>query len=271
VRAATLLGYLELDGDTVALTGAGRDLAHNRGFFTWGVGGYSTVLRNMADLARGDKVFGREVTRDGDRIAAGSGITGRAMMLPVEAEVLAGLEFSSVADLGCGDGTRLIRLCGADDARRGLGIDVDRGACELAVKQLAEAGLAGRAEIVCEDVIEHIGRHAFPGVELVTSFLMMHDLFEAMGDPGKVMRLLREVFPDARRFLIGDTVSQEWDRPMDALPIFSLEFELVHAFMDTPIMSRGDYEEAFKAADLRIERSEPLGVPSTRLWLLAAN
>ena len=50
--------------------------------------------------------------------------------------------------------------------------------------------------------------------------------------------------------------------------MFSVGFELVHAFMDTPIMSRETYENAFAEAGLTVERREPFGAPSTWLWLL---
>jgi hypothetical protein len=60
-----------------------------------------------------------------------------------------------------------------------------------------------------------------------------------------------------------------WHQNTGPLPIFSLQFELVHAFMNVPIRPRELYEDAFAEAGLRIERCEPLGVPSTWLYLLS--
>ncbi|MFD7665839.1 histidinol-phosphate transaminase [Streptomyces sp. NPDC059788] len=272
LRTTALLGYTEITDDAahrVSLTAAGRDLVRHKGFFTWGVGGYNDLLRGMPALALGSSVFEGDIDRDGKMVAVGSGEVGREMMLPLEAELLASVPFERVADLGCGDATRLLRLCGQDAGRRGTGIEINEAACAQAAKRVGEAGLADRIEIVHGDVLNFADR-VFPGVDLVASFLMMHDLFEATGDPVGVMRTLRRVFPDAERFLIGDTVAQEWPELRAPLPVFSVGFELVHAFMDTPIMNRATYEDAFAGAGLKIARREPLGAPSTWLWLLTA-
>ncbi|MEV6424323.1 histidinol-phosphate transaminase [Streptomyces sp. NPDC051662] len=271
LRVTALLGYVELrpgDTPTVTLTSSGRDLVRLRGFFTWGVGGYRDVLGGLSGLALGTSVFEGDIDRDGAMVAVGSGEVGRELMLPVEEEVLTTVDFGTVADLGCGDATRLLRLCGGNVARRGTGIEINKAACGQASERVAEAGLADRIEIVHGDILGFTDR-TFPGIDLVSSFLMMHDLFDATGDPVGVMRTLRRVFPDAKRFLIADTVAQEWEAHQGPLPVFSVGFELVHAFMDTPIMNRTTYENAFAGAGLRVERREPLGAPSTWLWLLS--
>jgi hypothetical protein len=46
---------------------------------------------------------------------------------------------------------------------------------------------------------------------------------------------LQLAFPDARHFLLADTNAQPWHQNTGPLPIFSLQFELVHAFMNVPI------------------------------------
>jgi hypothetical protein len=60
-----------------------------------------------------------------------------------------------------------------------------------------------------------------------------------------------------------------WAHNAGPLPMFSVGFELVHAFMETSVLSRTTYEDAFAGAGLKIERREPLGAPSTWLWLLS--
>ncbi len=267
VRVAALLGYVELRSGTVALTVAGRDLVAQRGFFTWAVGGHSGLLRRLADVATGVARFGRDIGRDGEKVAEGSGLVGRTLTRPIEQQVLDGIEFESVADLGCGDGSRLIRMC-RDGSRRGIGVEADEQACELATKSVAEAGLSDRITIVRDDA-RRLGDRRFPGVDLVTCFLMLHDLFAATDDPTGAVRKLREVFPDARRFLIADTAAVDWAGHEGPLPAFSLGFELLHAYMETSIVSAETYLHAFAGAGLRVERREQFGSPSTSLYLLA--
>ncbi|MFC7589494.1 methyltransferase domain-containing protein [Nonomuraea antimicrobica] len=185
---------------------------------------------------------------------------------PIEQKVLDGIAFESVADLGCGDGSRLIRMC-RDGSRRGLGVEADERACEAATKSVAEAGLSDRVTIVRDDARRWDGRR-FPGVDLVTCFLMLHDLFAAVEEPADAVRKLIEVFPDARRFLIADTAAVNWAGHEGPLPAFSLGFELLHAYMETPIVGADTYLNAFAGAGLRVERREQFGSPSTWLYLL---
>lgn len=263
LRSAALLGHLELRDDVATLTAAGRDVAQHRGYFTWAVGGYGEMMRELPALtAHRD---GARFRRDEAYVASGSAECGRAMISPMESEVLAGLDYASVADLGCGDGSRLIGLCG--DERRGLGIDISEAACALAAKRVAEAGLGDHIEIACQNIFEGEDRAVFPGIDLVSSFLMMHDLFAAM--PGvEVVHALRAAFPDARYFLLADTNAQPWAAHEGPLPPFSLAFELAHSFMRVPVQPKELYEEAFRAGGLIIERRVKLGVPSSWLYLL---
>ncbi|WP_442978122.1 SAM-dependent methyltransferase [Saccharothrix sp. 6-C] len=113
-------------------------------------------------------------------------------MRPIEDAVPAGIDFTSVADLGCGDATRLIRLCGRDESLRGIGIDISAAACDLAAGKVADAGLADRVEIVRTDVLDRVDHRVFPGVDLVASFLI------AVRFPGR-RRLVRAAQEAARR------------------------------------------------------------------------
>jgi hypothetical protein len=173
-----------------------------------------------------------------------------------------------VADIGCGDGSRLIRLCQGEQPRRGLGLEISEPACALAAKRVADAGLADHIEITRQNVFAADNRPVFPGIELVSSFLMLHDLFHANPDGAEVIRSLRASFPDVKYFLFADTAAQPWQRHEGPLPPFSLGFELMHAFMDIPIVPKQVYERAFVAGGLTIERSAPFGAPSTWIYLL---
>ncbi len=266
--SAAVLGHVEICGETVSLTPASHDLVKNRGFFTAAVGGYSEVLREMPALTTGRKQWGKDVHRNEAMVAAAAADVGRTLMTSVEDTVLNKLRYGSVADLGCGDGSRLIRLCQGEQPRQGIGIDISEAACNLAANRVADAGLTDHIKIVCQDIFRVGNRAVFPGIDLVSSFLMLHDLFSVYQDGVEVLRALRFAFPDARYFLLADTTAYPWHRNTGPLPMFSLLFELVHAFMNVPIHFKEVYEDAFIKAGLRIERCEPLGAPSTWLYLL---
>ncbi|HUC57506.1 MAG TPA: aminotransferase class I/II-fold pyridoxal phosphate-dependent enzyme [Streptosporangiaceae bacterium] len=265
---AARLGHIEIREGTVLLSRAGRELVLSRGFFTWAVGGYGALLRALPEITTGKVAWGRDVRRDEEKVASGSAQVGAELMISVETRVLAGLDFASVADIGCGDGSRLVRLCGGEPRRRGLGLDISLAACGMATGRVAAADLASLVSIRCENIFAPGNTAVFKGFDLVSSFLMLHDLFALYGDGKLVMSALRTAFPDARYFLLADTNAYPWAEHEGPLPIFSLEFELVHAFMGVKILPKETYEQAFSDSDLEIERCEPLGVPSTWLYLL---
>ena len=269
LRTMALLGYVELRGQTAAITEAGRSLTSQMGLFVWGVGGYGPLLRNLSGLATGRLTYGTDVRRDEVLIATGAGEADRSLMQPIEAKALSGIDFGVMADIGCGDATRLIRLCGDNPDRRGVGIEISAPACELATERIRAAGLADRVEVICENVLDSMSTRTFPGVDLVASFLMLHDLFAGDEDHAAVIRRLLAAFPDARHFLFADTAAQSWEEHSDQPPIFNLEFELVHAAMGVPLRTKETYLRAFTDAGLRLERCEPFGVPSTWLFLLS--
>ncbi len=268
MEVAARFGYVEIGDDVARLSRSGRELVLSRGFFTWAVGGYGALLRALPGLATGKLAWGRDVRRDEEKVASGSAQVGAELMTSVETRVLAGLEFTSVADIGCGDGSRLVRLCGGEPRRRGLGLDISLAACGMATGRVAGAGLADLVAIRRENIFEPGNKVVFRGFDLVSSFLMLHDLFTLYGDGRLVVRALRSAFPDARYFLLADTSAYPWAWHEGPLPIFSLEFELVHAFMGVKILPRETYEQAFRESGLEIARCEPLGVPSTWLYLL---
>ncbi len=272
---AVRFGHVEIMGavggaaeETARLSKAGHELVLSRGFFTWAVGGYGALLRALPGLTTGKVAWGRDVRRDEEKVASGSAQVGLELMAPVETRVLSGLDFTSVADIGCGDGSRLVRLCGGESRRRGLGLDISGAACDMATRRVAAAGLANLVSIRRENIFEPGNRAVFTGFDLVSSFLMLHDLFALYGDGQLVISALRTAFPDARYFLLADTNAYPWAEHEGPLPIFSLKFELVHAFMGVKILPRETYEQAFRAGGLEVERCEPLGVPSTWLYLL---
>lgn len=269
LRVMALLGYVRLRDATAAITDAGRALVEQSGLFVWGVGGYGSLLANLHGLATRELTYGQEVRRDEGMVAIGAGEADRSLMQKAEAEILAGIDFGTMADIGCGDATRLIRLCTADEQRRGIGIDISRAACELATDRVRAAGLADRVEIVHENVLDTLSTRTFPGVDLVTGFLMLHDLFATNKDHAAVLRSLRVAFPDARSFLFADTALQDWDHHSGPLPIFNLEFELVHAVMGVPLRTKETYMRAFADAGFQLERCVPFGVPATWAFLLS--
>nr|WP_296067763.1 class I SAM-dependent methyltransferase [uncultured Actinoplanes sp.] len=271
VRAAEAYGYLTATGGWIRLTPAGREMAAMRGYFTWSVGGYRDVFAGAAELAAGRSRFGHEITRDEAMVALGSGQNDRSFMAPTLDDVLAGIDFGTIADLGSGVCARVSRVVAGRPGTRGVGLDISAPATELAERTIGDAGLTGRVRAVRADVLDVLDRGTsaeLAEVDTVMSFFLMHDL---LADPGRrpsVLPRLREAFPAATTFVLADTMVRPVTAQTRTVPVFSVGYELAHALMGIPLHSRETYEGLFAAAGLRTARVLPFGTPHSWLYVL---
>ncbi len=266
IRTVALVGLVEIKDGFIHLTRAGRDTIKNMGYFTWGVGGYGRFLQEISEKSSG---FTAPVVcrQNGQLIAKGAGRVGKTQMLPIEQEMVRGISFNRVADVGCGDGSRLIRLLEQNQQATAVGIDINSEAVLFARREVEAAGFEKRIKIHQADILASLGAPEFKGVDLVCCFLMMHDLFAASKDHVAAVHALRTAFPDATDFLIADTVRQEWDAG-EKLPIFSLQFELVHALSNVPLHSLDQYIRSFEQGGMAVHKVTSFGAPSTWLFHL---
>jgi phenylpyruvate C(3)-methyltransferase len=276
VRAAAGCGWLRLqdDGGTALLTTAGQEMIRMRGYFTWGVGGYAEVFAQAHRIVSGEAEFGTGVLRDEAMVALGSGQNDRSFMAGTLDEVLADVDFSTLADLGSGISARVSRVVGNRPGTRGLGLDISGPATELGHRTIAEAGLSGRVEAIRTDVLDVCHRAAhrdkLAEVDTVMSFFLLHDLLADPATRPHTFTRLREAFPSARTFVFADTMLRPDAEGAQTLPVFSLGYELAHALMGVPLHTKETYEELFAAAGLVPRRTVPFGTPHSWLYVLEA-
>ncbi|MFD9322969.1 methyltransferase [Streptomyces sp. NPDC060053] len=276
LRAAAVCGWLRLDdgGDTAVLTDAGRETLHMRGYFTWAVGGYSDVFSGAARLATGEATFGDTLLRDEAMVALGSGQNDRSFMSTTLDDVLDGIDFRTLADLGSGISARVSRVVGARPGTRGLGLDISGPATELGHRTIAEAGLQDRVRAIRADVLDvchrEAHRDAIAEVDTVMSFFLLHDLLADPATRPHLFTRLREAFPAARTFVLADTMLRPEAEGSATLPVFSLGYELAHALMGVPLHTKETYEDLFAAAGLHPVRTVPFGTPHSWLYVLEA-
>jgi SAM-dependent methyltransferase len=261
LSAARRLGWIHTTAGTARLSPAGLEILKHIGYFTWAVGGYGETFRHAA---RGGS------HRDEAEVAVGSAQVGRVFMRDQVRQALAGIPYGSVADLGCGDASRLVELCRESDQRRALGIDISPDVIALARDVTNRAGLAKRIELVQADVLDLLNQdlniQQAGHIDLVCCFLMLHHLISSAGAE-VVMQKLRVAFPSSRWFVIADTVASSTD---EDLPIFTLGYELAHALMSVSLAPLDEYRRAFASAGLAIVKELPFGAPNTYLFLLSS-
>ncbi|HEX6247483.1 MAG TPA: class I SAM-dependent methyltransferase [Nocardioidaceae bacterium] len=120
--------------------------ASYEGFSDYHTGLYGDIERQLlGGPAR------RDVVEKGETIARLS----KAMdpfVLDVLREEVARRAPQRVLDVGCGSGSHLVHMLRVSPTATGVGVDADPAAARLARRTVAEAGLAGRAEIVEGDI-----------------------------------------------------------------------------------------------------------------------
>lgn len=232
------------------------------------VGGYGGVLAQMGPLIRRDVRFEdiKGQARNGGLVALGTDLASRrpggnyALALDRAAAGPADV----VMDLGCGSAKFLTQLIQRTGAKRGIGVEVDAKACELARATLADAGLADRCEVLHADIRDVLERH--PDVvdrcDVVTGLFVVHEFFRAGFDSAvaefqAMRRLLR---PGGGRLVLVDKVTD----PVEAGQAHStmLDFKLFHDFTDQRLYARDEWARLFAAAGLRATYEKEVIAPN---------
>jgi len=215
-------------GPNRAQRGPGFDQAfRTRGFFYWLTRGCGELFTDLTALVADAD---RQMRRDSRAISLACRSIARNFFDPPLRDLLDGIDFSTVADLGAGSGDRIIMLAEQRPAIRAIGVDIARGALGVAREAVQEAELQQRITLIQDDVLNMSPRPEYTDVDLVTCFLMGHD-FWPRDNCVKTLQQLRENFPNLRHLILGDTCRSVGVEGPD-LPMFTIGFETVHAVMD---------------------------------------
>lgn len=217
-----------------------------RGYFYWLVRGCGSLFSIAPEVTLSSRRVGQFYQRDMRAVAIGSRLIGDTEVEPLFDTILDGLDFGTVADLGCGSGQRLVRLAGAKPHLRCIGVDIDKSAVDMARELLARAQVASRVDIVEGDALHLKPSSEFAKVDVVMCVFMGHD-FWPFDRCVTGLRQLRAAFPRASRLLLCDVVRAP-RTPGAEMTIFTLGFELIHALMGVYIPTREEWLNAFHAS-----------------------
>lgn len=251
-------GVVIREGDAVVAGPLFGEVFRAKAFFHWLTIGCGELFANMPRLVRTAERTGEFFRRDAAAIGFACRDINRQAFDPVFAEALADLDFpvTKVADLGCGSGGRLVQLARRFPGVRGVGVDIAPAVLRVA----AENARGLPFEFVEADVRALRPEPRFAGVELLTCFMMGHDFWPRERCVA-TLRMLREAFPDVRRFLLGDTARLE-GVPDREKPVFTLGFETAHDLMGVDLPTLSQWESVFADSGWRLLRARPVEVPA---------
>lgn len=247
-------------GPNVARRGPGFDEAfRTKGFFYWLTRGCGELFTDLTTLVRTDERAERQMRRDAGAISVACRSIARNFFDPPLRDLLDGIDFTTVADLGCGSGDRIIMLA-EQRPSRAIGVDIALGALDVAREAIREAKLEERITLIQDDVLNMPPRPEYADVDLVTCFLMGHD-FWPRDNCVKTLQQLREIFPNLRSLILGDTCRSVGVEGPD-LPMFTVGFETVHALMDQYLPTLDEWYSVIDASGWRLADQRLIDLPA---------
>ncbi len=254
-RALASVGVVRRRGPVVTTAGSFDEVYQYKSFFHWLSRGSAELFRQMPSVLVSENRTGQFYQRDAAAIAYACKEIDQLCYAPAFWDAVGRLDFdvSQVADLGCGSGGRVLDVLARYPRARGVGVDIARPALDAARAASSAAGLSDRVTFIEADVLDLRERPEFAGVELITCFMMGHD-FWPRENCVTALRRLRQVFPSARRFLLGDA-TRTAEVPDSDLPVFRLGFELGHDLMGVFLPTVADWEPVFGEAGWKLVRT----------------
>lgn len=245
-----------------------KDCYADKGYFMWLIRGYGHLLHNLATIVEEGRCTPDGIGRDGKYIALSGRDYGGHYVDPHFTKVMNAEPFTVAADLGCGSAERLMGLARARPDFRGVGVEVNKGAVDLARRSIRQAGLEDRVQVVHCDVKNLVFQPEFEDVEVLFCFFMGHDLWPRPNCL-KAFRSIRAAFPSLKRFLFSDTYRSDLPVPGDT-PIFTLGFEFTHDLMGQFIPNIEEWEDLFTEAGWRCEGRHDLSIAYSAIFDLRA-
>lgn len=258
--------FAALDESVVTKGQAFDDVRLHQGYFLWLVRGYGEMLSRVGELASTAERRRAATMRDGRAIAEAGRDYGSKFVDGFAADLIGQLDFTVLADLGCGSANRIIGLAQTYPQRRFVGVEVNAAAVEVARGSVRAAGLQERVEIIHDDISELRDDARYGDVDAVISFFLGHDLWPR-ANCLKTLETIRARMPRTRNFLLGDTyraVLCEATRP----PIFTLGFELTHAVMRQEIPTAEQWTELFADSVWQLRRRQSLDIAFSDIFHL---
>jgi SAM-dependent methyltransferase len=246
-----------------ALTELGRAVVKDKGYLVWLQGGYGHVLAGLGDFITGARRYGADVERAGRWVAEGSALIGRDDVAPHAADVLSGIDFHHVVDLGCGNARFLIGAAQRFGVT-GVGVDLSPEACEDAAKMIGDAGLTGKVVVRCGDAGDLDAIPELAEADLAVAHFLLHEIFEHGREAlvGYLTKLGRSM-PAGAHMLVAEV------QPASGAPDerWRPEFTLLHAIMRQELLDADGWHEAFTAAGWSRHDVRNLGLPGAILLL----
>ena len=223
------------------------------------VGAYHVLLTNFTSTMKNELVYGKDFIRDGRLVAKSSVLTGKANYSWV-AQKISDLNVDTVVDLGCGSGDIIIDFCKRQNSFRGIGLDIDPEAIQLARENVKQNQLDDRIELITGDMLDpstYSKKISSKGEKVAFNAIMALHEFLINGEIAvvNVLKKMKQEFPGSY-FILGE-FNRCTDEEFSKIPLYEKMHmlfyqEIIHGLTDQDLASLDTWKKIFKEADVEL-------------------
>ncbi len=223
------------------------------------VGAYHVLFTNYTKTLKNELTYGKDFIRDGRLVAKSSVLTGRANY-PWVAEKLAELKVDTVIDLGCGSGDIIIDFCKRQNGFKGVGLDIDPKAIEVAKENVIKSNLQDRIDLITGDMLDpktYSHKISSKGKKVAFNAIMALHEFLIDGDIAviNVLKKMKKEFPGSY-FILGE-FNKCSDDEFSKIPIYERMHmlfyqEIIHGLTDQGLANLEKWKKIFKEAEVEL-------------------
>jgi 2-ketoarginine methyltransferase len=190
--------FVYISNGAVSLTASGVNLSKFYPWYSLLVGGYAETLLELGTTLRSSATY---APRNGQSVGIGSCGISQHDALPMTRLLLSLIRerLGTVIDVGCGDGSYLIELCGSLPGLNGIGIEPEFDSILAARRSAKAAGLDNRLTFVSGSAQEmpSLARVPVGAVCFIVAFVLQEVLEQSGRD--EVVRILRKLIGQQSR------------------------------------------------------------------------
>jgi 2-ketoarginine methyltransferase len=250
-------GYVILDSDneTVSLSEKGHLIEPFYPWYKLLVGGYAQSFMQLGDVLADETKY---ANRNSFNVGIGSCGISQFDAIPITLKLLNKIDqgFSSIVDIGCGDGRYLIELCKLFPAVKGIGIETKVETVQFGNQLAVENQLGDRVKIIHGNETNLIDVPPLPDPFCFITAFVLQEILEQSGREA-VLKLLLTIFsthPDSSLIVI-EVDNRKEDKEMLSNGLgqaYYNAYYLIHQITQQKLETKIYWEQLFIEANLDI-------------------
>lgn len=250
-------GLVALNGNqTPFLTEEGVSLENSKPWYQLLVGGYGKTLLDLPAMLKDRTLYGSRV---GESVGRGSCGISQFDALPMTKRLISKIEHDPkcIVDIGCGDGSYLVDLCGSFPGVQAIGIEPDESSVQLAQKLIVQNGLESRATIEKGDLEAIANLKEIPSETVFVVAFVLQEVLEQSGREKivEVLQRLKNRHPQGRVVVIEvDRADHNTKKMTSELGLgYYNPYFLIHRLTEQRLETPSFWTELFAEAGWKVE------------------